>query len=137
MPELDGIDALREISEGHPIPAVVVSGYHDSKTLERAEDDHVLAYLIKPIREADLQASIAVAMRQHEESESLRQGVVDLLNAMDDRQIVTRAMQVLTELGVDEQAAADRLRKLARKQNCPLVEAARRIVAIEDRPTKS
>src|ERR1700747_2545427 len=54
MPELDGIDAAKEIYREQPVPVILVSAYHDRQLIQRAEADHILAYLIKPIKQADL-----------------------------------------------------------------------------------
>jgi response regulator NasT len=137
MPKLDGIDAIRQLSEGHPIPAIVVSGFHDPETLQRAEEDHVLAYLIKPIREADLVAAIRIAMRQYEESEALRTEVVGLLQAMDDQQTIVCATRALMKLGLNDEQAAEQLQELARQHNRPLAEIARTVEAIQKLPAKS
>src|SRR5262249_55034988 len=52
MPELDGIDAATAIYRERPVPVILVSAYHDSQLLERAEADHILGYLVKPIKQA-------------------------------------------------------------------------------------
>src|SRR5271157_1912158 len=49
MPDMDGIDAVREICRGEPIPIILVSAYHDADLLDRARREHILAYLVKPI----------------------------------------------------------------------------------------
>ena len=48
--------------------------------IDRAESNHILAYLVKPIKQADLEPAISIAVRRfrqfqavHEEAASLRQ----------------------------------------------------------------
>ena len=72
MPEMDGIDAASEIYKSCAVPVILVSAYHDSSLIERAEKDHVMAYLVKPIKQADLAPAISLAMRQFREMEALR-----------------------------------------------------------------
>ena len=67
MPDMDGIDAVREICRGEPIPIILVSAYHDAELLDRAGREHILAYLVKPIKQADLEAAISIAMQRFEE----------------------------------------------------------------------
>ena len=67
MPDMDGIDAVREICGVEPIPIILVSAYHDVDLLDRARREHILAYLVKPIKQADLEAAISVAMQRFEE----------------------------------------------------------------------
>src|SRR5690348_1622105 len=54
MPDLDGIDAAGEIYHERPVPVILVSAYYDPELFERAEQDHILAYLVKPIKRGDL-----------------------------------------------------------------------------------
>lgn len=73
MPELDGIEATFKIHSQQPVPVILVSAYHDERLVERAEADHVLAYMVKPITVADLPPAISVAMRRFQEIQSLQQ----------------------------------------------------------------
>lgn len=72
MPELDGIDAATQIYRERPVPILLVSAHHDAGLIERAEADHVLGYLVKPIRQADLEPAIALAVRRFEEIQNLK-----------------------------------------------------------------
>src|SRR5262249_54265434 len=58
MPDMDGIDAASQIYRHAPVPIILVSAYHDPEFIRRAEADHVLAYLIKPIKQSDLEPAI-------------------------------------------------------------------------------
>lgn len=64
MPELDGLEASAQLSRERPVPVILVSAYHDPAIIQRAEADHVLGYLVKPIKQADLESIIEVAMRR-------------------------------------------------------------------------
>ena len=74
MPDMDGIDAVREICGVEPIPIILVSAYHDVDLLDRARREHTLAYLVKPIKQADLEAAISVAMQRFEEFRAVQGG---------------------------------------------------------------
>ena len=73
MPKLDGIDAAAAIYRERPVPVILVSAYNDAALIERAEADHILGYLVKPIKQGDLEPVIALAMRRFEQFEALRQ----------------------------------------------------------------
>lgn len=64
MPELDGIKAARQLYRESPVPVILVSAYHDPALIQRAEVDHILGFLVKPINQADLEQVIAVAIRR-------------------------------------------------------------------------
>ena len=72
MPDLDGIDAAIQIYQKWPIPVILVSAFHDPALIGRAEADHILGYLVKPIKPADLEPVIALAVRRFEQFEALR-----------------------------------------------------------------
>lgn len=63
MPELDGLDAARQLARERPVPVIVVTAHPDRASL--AEDsalDAVHGFLAKPIKLADLAACIAQAL---------------------------------------------------------------------------
>ena len=66
MPVMDGLQAIHFVAEERAVPAIVVSAYHNDEYLERARDEHVQAYLVKPIKSADLEPAIVLAMKRFE-----------------------------------------------------------------------
>src|SRR5688572_28393651 len=58
MPDMDGIEAVEQITRTAPVPVILVSAYHDAELIERAEREYILAYLVKPIKKADLETAI-------------------------------------------------------------------------------
>ena len=138
MPHLDGIDAATKIYEERPIPVILVSAYSDPQLIERAEADHIMAYLVKPIKQADLEPAIGLAMRRFEQFEALRQEASGVRQALEDRKVIERAKGILTkESGLSEPEAFRRLQRSAMHDRITMVEMARRILAggKPDRPT--
>jgi AmiR/NasT family two-component response regulator len=133
MPDMDGIDAAVQISHERPIPVILVSAYVDATLLMRAEADHILAYLIKPIKQADLEAAIGIAMRRFEQFEELRKEALSLRQALEDRKIIERAKGVLMKrVGLNEDQAFRRLQKLASDKSRKLVEIAHIVLISEE-----
>ncbi len=133
MPDMDGIQAATEIRKTRPIPVILVSAYHDAVLIERALADHVLAYLVKPIKQADLETAIALAMRRFKEFQALHQQADDLRQALEDRKTVERAKGVLMKrAGLSEQDAFRRLQKLASDKNMKMIRVAEMIVTAEE-----
>ena len=133
MPDMDGIQASTAICRDRPVPVVLVSAYHDPELLERALEDHVLAYLVKPIKRPDLTTAIGVAMRRFREFSALRQEASDLRQALEDRKVIERAKGILMKRGeLDEPEAFTRLQKLSRDKNRKLIEIARSVVTAEE-----
>src|SRR4051794_15551680 len=78
MPEMDGLAALEEIGRHAALPSILVSAYSDQEFVKRAEEYHVMAYLIKPVKQAELAPAIALAMRRFEQMEALRRDACQL-----------------------------------------------------------
>jgi response regulator NasT len=133
MPDMDGIDAAVAIYKDRPIPVILVSAYHDAELIRRAEADHIMGYLVKPIKQPDLEPVIALAMRRFEQFQALRREAADLRQALEDRKIIERAKGILMKkVNLDEQDAFRRLQKLASEKNLKLVELARMIVTADE-----
>jgi response regulator NasT len=133
MPDMDGIDAASEIYRESPVPVVLISAYHDNELVERAEGDHVMAYLIKPVKQAHLEPAIAIAMRRFQEFEALRKDTADLRQALADRKIIEQAKGILmTTANLDEQSAFRRLQKLASEKNRKLIDIAHMILTAKE-----
>ena len=132
MPDMDGIDAAVQIYRDGPIPVILVSAHLDSDFIHRAEANHILAYLVKPIKQADLEPAIAIVMRRFEQFQSLRKESADLKQALEDRKLIERAKGLLMKkASLDEAEAFRRLQKLASEQNRKLVEIARMLLTAE------
>jgi two-component system, response regulator PdtaR len=126
MPGMYGIDAALKIYAERPVPAILVSAYNDSKLIELAEADHIMAYLVKPIKQTDLEPAIGLAMRRFEQFEELRCEAADLREALADRKIIEQAKGILMkELSLSEADAFRRLQKAGTAKNLKLIELAR------------
>jgi response regulator NasT len=133
MPEMDGIDAAVQIYRERPVPFILVSAFHDPELIARAEDDHILGYLIKPIKPADLEPTISLAVRRFEQFQMLRQEAADLRQALEDRKVIERAKGILMKRSrLDEQQAFRRLQKLASEKSRKLVDIAHMVLVAEE-----
>jgi len=133
MPDMDGIDAAGQICRHAPVPVILVTAHHDPEFIRRAEADHILAYLVKPIKQADLEPAIGIAMRRFEQFQALRKETSDLKQALEDRKAIEKAKGLLMKKGgLDEASAFRRLQKLASDKNRKLVEIAQMILTAEE-----
>ncbi len=133
MADMDGIEAASVIFHTRATPVILVSAFHDPDLIARAEQDHVLAYLIKPIKLADLETAIAITMRRFEQFQSLRKEATDLRQALEDRKVIERAKGILMKKsGLDEHEAFRRLQKISSERNMKLVEIAQTILLSEE-----
>lgn len=133
MPDMDGIDAAIAIYQEMPVPVILVSAYHDPDLIARAESDHILGYLVKPIKQSDLEPTIALAVRRFEQFEQLRKEASNLRQALEDRKVIERAKGLLMKkAGLDEAEAFRRLQKLAMDNNKRMVEVAQMVLTAEE-----
>ena len=92
-----------------------------------------MAYLVKPIKQVDLEPAIALATRRFEQFQQLQKEANDLKQALADRKVIERAKGIIMKrTGLDEQEAFRRLQKLASEKNKKLVELSAIIVTAEE-----
>ncbi len=133
MPDMDGITAAGQIYHDSVVPVILLTAHYDAEFIRRAEESHVMAYLVKPISQAQLEPAIVIAMRRFREFEALRRDEADLRQALADRKIIERAKGILmSNVHLDEPAAFRRLQKLASEKNRKLVDVAQLIVAASE-----
>ncbi len=133
MPDMDGIEAAEIVNKEREVPVILVSGHQDAELLARAGVDHVMAYLTKPVKPADLAAAISVARVRFGQFQAVRQEADDLRQALEDRKLIERAKgAVMRRTAADEQEAFRRMRKLSSDRNQKLVQIARSVLAAEE-----
>jgi len=135
MPDMDGIDAAARIYQERAVPVILVSAHHDPELIARAEADHVLGYLVKPLKAADLEPAIALAVRRFAQFQTLQQEATDLRQALADRKIIERAKGILMmQERLDEQQAFDWMETVATEKRCKLVDMARTLLLAAETP---
>lgn len=133
MPEMDGIEAAEAIFHDRAVPVILVSAHHDTHLIDRAESNHILAYLVKPIKQVDLEPAISIAVRRFRQFQAVCQEAESLRQALEDRKIIERAKGILMKrAALDESEAFRRLQKLASEKNIKLIEIAGSIVTAEE-----
>ncbi|MEX1228835.1 MAG: response regulator [Planctomycetaceae bacterium] len=133
MPVMDGLTAVNLICKDRPIPAIVVTAHHDDQHVQRALHEQILAYLVKPIKMADLQPAILLAMQRYKEFEALHKQTVDLRQALEDRKLIEKAKGILmSRTQMSEADAFRRLQQLSNDKNVKMVEIAKMIVTAEE-----
>ncbi len=95
MPALDGIEALSRIYQEQIIAAVAITADRDVDQVRRAMEEHVLAYLVKPVEEHQLGPALQVAWARFLELRNLTTENTSLRQTLENRKIVERAKGVL------------------------------------------
>lgn len=73
MPGMDALQATRLLGKDFALPVVFVTAFSDRDLLRQAGDAGALAYVVKPVREDQLLASIAMALARASDLRQLRE----------------------------------------------------------------
>src|SRR5918998_714841 len=75
MPGMDGIAAAHELTRARVAPVLLLTAYSERELVERAKEAGVIAYLVKPFREAELLPSIEIALSRFAEFQAVEKEV--------------------------------------------------------------
>jgi putative nucleotidyltransferase with HDIG domain/PAS domain S-box-containing protein len=64
--QMDGIEAAQLIRERYNIPVIFLTALSQNETIHSAQGTQPYAYLVKPVKEADLRAAIEIAIYKHQ-----------------------------------------------------------------------
>jgi response regulator NasT len=96
MPGMEGLEVAAAISKRCPLPVIMLTAYSERDLVERAAaTDTVQAYLVKPVREADLAPTIELAAGRFAEWQALQNEAASHQEALVTRELVARAKQIL------------------------------------------
>lgn len=110
MPELDGIDAAKLITDERIAPVLLLTAYSQLDLVNRAKDAGVFSYLVKPFKEADLMPQIEVAVARWEAFQRIEDQAADFEDKLETRKSVDRAKGILMDqYGLKEQEAFRRI----------------------------
>lgn len=70
---IDGIDTIKQINKDKNIPVIYITAYDDNNTLKRAEITEPYAYILKPVRERELNIAINIALYKSKTETELRE----------------------------------------------------------------
>jgi response regulator NasT len=133
MPDMDGLQAAAQVNDAVRVPVILVTAHHDAEVLARAGADYIMAYLSKPVKPVDLQAAIKLATTRFGHFLALAREASDLRQALEDRKVIERAKGALMKrVGIGEDEAFSRLRKMASDTNRKLVEIAKQVMSAEE-----
>lgn len=122
MPELDGISAGKILMDEAECPVMLLTGFSDEEKVNRAVEAGAFYYLTKPVRLADLQPGIEVAVARYRDKQSVEKRLAA-------RTVIDRAKGILIDQhGMKEQEAHKRIHFVARNNNKTMAEVAQVII---------
>ncbi|MCV2422037.1 ANTAR domain-containing response regulator [Paucibacter sp. DJ2R-2] len=128
-PTRDTLENLATLSAQLPHPVVMFSEDASSAPMHRALKAGVSAYVVAGLQPERLASVLQVAIARFEQDLALRQELSRAQAQLSARKGIERAKGILmSELGLDEDAAYKRLRRLAMDRGQALAEVAERII---------
>lgn len=128
-PTRDTMENLATLNAQMPRPVVMFSEDAGDDPMRRALRAGVSAYVVAGLRTERLAPVLQVAIARFEQDLALRQELTRAQAQLSARKLVDKAKGVLmNELGLDEDAAYKRLRRLAMDRSVPLAEVAGRVI---------
>ena len=125
LPDGDGIDVAAHALAAADCPVVLFTSHTDEGLVARAREAGVMAYLLKPLRPAELAPALDLAIARFAETRELRQ-------TLEARKVIERAKGTLmTRHGLTEEEAFRRLRRAAMDSRKPMVDIARALLVSE------
>lgn len=129
MPELDGIEAARQIGFHHEAPVVLLTSYSQQDLIDKARDSGVYGYLIKPVREEQLVPTLEMALGRYKSDAQLREKMAELEQSLEDRKIIQKGTGILMELySISEVEAYNRIRTLSMNKQISIIETCNLII---------
>ena len=129
MPELNGIDAAKQINLHNPVPIILLTVKDDSITIERARAAGVMAYLVKPFNEKELAPNIEIVIKRFNEFKKVKNENADLKAKLNARKIIEKAKGIIMEKHtIKEQEAFRKIQKTAMDKQTSMEEVAQSII---------
>ena len=129
MPEMDGLEAARQIMQKHPTPIVMLTAYSQRELVEQAKAASVFAYLVKPVKEDMLVPTLELAVIRFKQWKALRKESQDLQASLVARDLVEKAKRALMEReGLSEKQAFLKIRNQSRARRATMEKTAEAIL---------
>jgi len=129
LPDIDGIEAARDVMLAQPLPIVLVTSHFDSETVERAKSAGIRGYLVKPLRAEELSPVIELAIAQFRDFVSLRAENSTLKETLEARKLIERAKGLLMEQRrISEEQAYTLIKKTSMNLRKPMADVAQAII---------
>ena len=91
----DGIEIAHIIQEKYDIPYIFLTALSDKHTLQRAQELEPIGYVVKPFKESDLQATIAIGMSNYKKQNSETSLSIDKVNDIAISPLSSKEFEIL------------------------------------------
>jgi len=129
MPQMDGIEAARQIADNGIAPVILLTAFSDRELVDRARESGVFGYLVKPFKPNDLLPAIEVARSRFEENQALGKEAADAKDKLEMRKLLDKAKGILmATLSVTEAEAYRRIQQQSMNNRKSMREVAEAVI---------
>lgn len=129
MPDMDGIEAAKILTEEGIAPVLLLSAYSQRDLVERAAEAGVSGYVIKPFDESNLLPAIEVVLARFKEYQEISREASRLEERLATRVAVDRAKGILMDhRGMTEQEAFRNIQRMSMNRRKSMREVAEAII---------
>ncbi len=137
MAGMDGLSAARKIMQERPTPVVMLTAFSQRELVNEARDASVFGYLVKPVKEDLLDATLDLAVTRFKEWQKMQKQVQDMKKSLEAREVVENAKRVLMETqNLSEQQAFNKIHRTSRSRRVTMQLVAQEILDKYDRDKK-
>lgn len=138
MPGMDGLEAARKIMQERPTPVVMLTAFSQRELVNEAREASVFGYLVKPVKEDLLDATLDLAVTRFKEWQKLQKQVKDLNTSLIAREVVEKAKRLLMEQqSLTEQQAFNKIHRTSRSRRVTMQQVAQEIIDRSDKDGKT
>ncbi|WP_144512554.1 ANTAR domain-containing response regulator [Bacillus sp. FJAT-22090] len=129
MPKINGLQASKIIANQLDLPILIITAYSQKEFVEKAQQDNIVGYLVKPISEANLIPAVEIALHQSDKAKRLKQEVLHAQQEIEKRKTIERAKGMLMQAEeLTEPEAFKRLRESSMSRQMTMESVAQEII---------
>jgi response regulator NasT len=129
LPQQTGLAALRQIYQERIVAAVAITADRDQDLVRQALEEHVLAYLVKPVEAHQLGPALLIAWARFDELRDLTVENASLRQTLQNRKIIERAKGALMKrYRWSEAEAFRRLQRGAMNRRTTMIQLAQAVL---------
>lgn len=129
MPKIDGLKASRIIGKQLDVPIVIITAYSQKEFIEKAQQDNIVGYIVKPISKENLIPAIEIALHQAEKKKALQDDIILAKEEVKHRKLIEKAKGIVMDRKqYSEQEAFTFMRENSMKHRMSMYELSEKII---------
>lgn len=129
MPKINGLQASNIIASQLDLPILIITAYSQKEFVEKAQQDNIVGYLVKPISEANLLPAVEIALHQSEKAKRLKREIQDAKQEVEKRKLIERAKGLIMQTEeMTESEAFKKIRETSMSRQMTMESVAKEII---------